>query len=90
MPAGSRWPGLRELTARRLDVAFETTLASRSFAPWIRGLIDSGYQFHLLFLWLPSPELVIARVAERVRLGGHSEPEDVIVRRYQGGIAQLL
>ncbi len=81
---------LRELTARRLDVAFETTLASRSFAPWIRGLIESGYQFHLLFLWLPSPELAVARVAERVRLGGHSVPEDVVVRRYQARLRNFF
>jgi hypothetical protein len=29
---------LDHLTAQQFDVAFETTLASRSFAPWIREL----------------------------------------------------
>ena len=29
---------LKQLAARRADFAFETTLASRSFAPWIAGL----------------------------------------------------
>jgi predicted ABC-type ATPase len=29
---------LRELAASRESFAFETTLASRSFAPWIRSL----------------------------------------------------
>jgi predicted ABC-type ATPase len=38
---------LRELTAQRVDVAFESTLASRSFAPWIRPLIAGGYAFHI-------------------------------------------
>jgi len=41
---------LHHLTDQRLDVAFETTLASRSFAPWIRELKTSGYDFHLFFI----------------------------------------
>jgi len=32
---------LRHLTEQRANVAFESTLASRSFAPWIRELIQS-------------------------------------------------
>ena len=41
---------LRELAAQRVDFAFETTLASRSFAPWLRDLRRSGYTVHLFFL----------------------------------------
>ena len=33
---------LHELAARRVDFAFETTMASRSFAPWLQELIASG------------------------------------------------
>ena len=40
-----------------------------------------GYRFHLVFLWLPSPELAIQRVADRVRQGGHHVPEEVVCRR---------
>jgi predicted ABC-type ATPase len=39
---------LRELAARRDDFAFETTLASRSLAPWIADLIATGYRCHIL------------------------------------------
>jgi len=46
---------LKELERSRANFAFETTLASRSFAPWLRALVAGGYQFHLVFLWLPSP-----------------------------------
>ena len=45
---------MHELAGRRIDFAFETTLASRSFAPWLRSLASSGYVVHLIFLWLPS------------------------------------
>ena len=66
---------LRDLTAQRTNVAFETTLASRSFAPWIRRLKDSGYSFNLFYFWLPTPEVAIERVRVRKLLGGHSVPE---------------
>ncbi len=35
-------------------------------------------------------ELAIDRVATRVKEGGHNIPEDVIVRRYKGGIRNLF
>jgi predicted ABC-type ATPase len=43
----------------------------------------------LLYLWLPSPDLAVARVAKRVRLGGHGLPVEVIVRRYWGGLRNM-
>jgi predicted ABC-type ATPase len=76
---------LKELASSRVSFAFETTLASRTFAHWLRELIADGYCFHLVFLWLPSVELAIARVAERVREGGHDVPEETIRRRYAAG-----
>lgn len=81
---------LHELAAARADFAFETTLASRTFAPWLRRLVDSGYQFHLVFVWLPSPDTNVERVALRVRRGGHNVPEDTIRRRYEGGLRNLF
>jgi predicted ABC-type ATPase len=81
---------IRTLARERADFALETTLATRSYAPWLRRLRDAGYRAHLLFLALPSPELAIARVAERVRMGGHDVPEDVIRRRFVAGIENLL
>jgi predicted ABC-type ATPase len=81
---------LDELARRRSRFAFETTLASRTFAPWLGGLIRSGYAFHLVFLWLPSPELALARVAERVRRGGHDVPEATVRRRYGAGLRNFF
>lgn len=40
----------------------------------------------LFFLKLASPELVIARVRQRVREGGHNIPEPVIRRRFASGL----
>lgn len=81
---------LRELAAERANFAFETTLASRSFAPWIRSLISGGYEFYLSYVWIPSPEFAQNRVRGRVRAGGHFVPPEVVERRYYGGIANFF
>ena len=44
----------------------------------------------LLFFCLESPEQAIQRVAQRVIEGGHNVPEDVIRRRFQLGISNLV
>ncbi len=80
---------LDELAAQRASFAFETTLSSRSFVPRLKQLQASGYYFHLLFLWLPSADMAVARVADRVRVGGHNVPETTIRRRYAAGLRNL-
>lgn len=81
---------VRGLAARRVDFAFETTMASRSFAPWIRGLVAEGWAFHVVFLWLPSADLCLARLADRARLGGHRVPERTVRRRYEAGLKNFF
>jgi predicted ABC-type ATPase len=78
------------LAKKNIDFAFETTLASRTFARWIIDLRKTGYDFHLVFLWFPNEDFAVARVAERVRMGGHNVPEDTIRRRYRSGIKNFF
>jgi predicted ABC-type ATPase len=79
-----------QLTALGMNVAFESTLASRSFAAMIKRLAAEGYRFHLLFLSLPSADMAVNRVRERVTVGGHHVPEDVIRRRYAAGLRNFF
>ena len=82
---------LHELASQERDFAFETTLASRSYAPWLALLRrERRYSFHLAYLWLPSAEMAISRVAGRIRGGGHAVPPDDIRRRYQRGLANFF
>lgn len=81
---------LRHLSDAGEDFAFETTMASRSFAPFLRACAGRGYAVHLLFVWLSSPELAIARVARRVAAGGHHIPEEVVRRRYARGVRNFM
>jgi len=41
-------------------------------------------------LLLNSADLAVSRVAERVRLGGHSVPEETIRRRYNAGLRNFF
>ncbi len=81
---------LRELSRRRLTFAFETTLSGRAYARWIADLLETGYLFHVVFLWLPSADFAVARVADRVRMGGHSVPPDTVRRRYTAGLRNFF
>jgi predicted ABC-type ATPase len=69
--------------------AFETTLSGLSYLRHIRQWRSEGYHVSLFFLSLPDAETAIARVAERVRQGGHDVPELVIRRRFAAGLRNL-
>ena len=73
------------LESQRKSFAFESTLASQTLARRLSRLKDHGYEIHVLYLWLPTVELALARVAERVRAGGHDVPADAVRRRFERG-----
>lgn len=75
---------MRQFAEQRQDFAFETTLASRTFANWLeRAKRDQEYRVFLYYVWVPSADEAVRRVASRVSRGGHHVPEDIVRRRYQ-------
>ncbi|HSP34313.1 MAG TPA: AAA family ATPase, partial [Thermoanaerobaculia bacterium] len=66
--------------------AFETTLAGHTYMRRIERWRSSGYIVELIFLSLSSVEQAIARVATRVRQGGHDVRSEVIRRRFASGM----
>jgi len=79
-----------ELFRQQTDFAFETTLATRSYLQKIKNAREDGYTVTLLFFWLRDIELAKDRVKLRVQEGGHNIEENVIIRRYVGGIRNLF
>lgn len=75
--------------AQKRSFALETTLSGLGYARQIPQWRAQGYAVALHFLTLPSADIAIARVAQRVRQGGHHVPEDIIRRRFTAGIANL-
>jgi predicted ABC-type ATPase len=81
---------LDTLVDKRESFAFETTLAAKSLATRIKHLQSLGYKVLLVYLWLPSSQMAIARVRKRVLAGGHSIPIETIKRRYQAGLKNFF
>mgnify|MGYP006271609691 CR=1 FL=1 len=80
---------VRRIVAQREDFAVETTLAGRAYRGMIQEWRSVGYQVELMFLQLPSAELAVERVRERVARGGHNIPEPDIRRRFERGLANF-
>ena len=76
---------IRRYVNQGRSFAFETTLSGRTYASMIPRWQEQGYRVDLVFLGLPSPEIAIERVKQRVQDGGHDIPEDVIRRRFEAG-----
>ena len=76
--------------AANRNFAFETTLSGLTYATMIPKWRSAGYRVKLLFLALSSEEEAIARVAMRVRQGGHNIPIDTIRRRFVSGMKNFM
>jgi len=74
------------LLEHKQDFSVETTLATRSLVGIIQKARQLGYTITILYFWLNTPELAIARVKARVEAGGHNIPEEVVRRRYFMGL----
>jgi len=70
--------------------AFETTLSGHTYLRRIERWRAAGFVVKLIFLSLASAEDAIARVAMRVRHGGHDVPPEVIRRRFDSGMRNFL
>ena len=76
--------------ARGEDFGFETTLSGKAHLHVVRALKKRGYEVHIFYLWVPTPELTLARIKERVLRGGHDVPEIVVRRRFGRSIGHFL
>lgn len=81
---------LRQLSDAGADFAFESTLSSRTFAPFLRKLKALGYAVVIYYFSLSNAQLAIRRVKLRVALGGHNVPADVVRRRFGRSLSNFL
>ncbi len=81
---------IKQLSKQKVDFAFETTLSGKTYISLLKDLKREGYQIHLFFLWVPSVQLSLARIRDRVAHGGHNVPEADVRRRFQRSLQNLL
>lgn len=81
---------LKELLDGNKSFAFETTAAGTNYIKHLNIAKSKGYEISCIFLWLASPEQAMARVAERVKQGGHNISKESIIRRYHTGLRNFF
>lgn len=67
-------------------IIVESTLAGRSIGRNFERARKLGYRVEIAFTFVDAPGTSIARVAHRVRVGGHHVPDDDVRRRFYRSI----
>jgi len=81
---------IEESFRRRGTFTLESTLSGKTYVRLFRRARRMGYEIELHYLWLSSPAQAIARVRQRVRMGGHDVPVPDIRRRFKRSLANLI
>jgi len=81
---------IAEFTNTGTDFAFETTLSGRTYLPLLRGVKAAGFRLYMTYLWIPTPNLALLRIRDRVERGGHNIPENDVRRRYDRSLHNLF
>ncbi len=62
--------------------AIESTLSGSTYLKTLARAKELGYETIIAYVFVDSPEVCIARIAARVKNGGHFVPDDDVRRRY--------
>ena len=81
---------IRGFARKQADFGFETTLSGKSYVNLLKALKAQGYKMHLFFLWVPGPDLAVARIRDRVAEGGHNVPIQDVKRRFNRSISNFF
>jgi predicted ABC-type ATPase len=73
---------LSRLAGARKNFAFESTLSGRTYLRFLAKWKSAGYRIEIVFLSLPSIDLALQRITNRVRQGGHDVPKSDVMRRF--------
>lgn len=73
-----------------LDFTQETTLSGAKTLRTIKKARSLNYDIRLYYIAVSSAEESIRRIKNRVEKGGHSIPEEVVKRRFESRLSDLL
>jgi predicted ABC-type ATPase len=77
---------LEEYMSQKTSFVCESTLSGLTMRNFIVSARNAGYSVSIAFLLVASADVCVARVAQRVRKGGHNVPESDIRRRFTRSI----
>ena len=76
---------LNEAITQNKSLLIESMLSGRYLQKSIERLQKQDYQIRIVFLFVESTEILIERIAERVKKGGHFVPDEDVKRRFMRG-----
>ncbi len=88
--AGCCWRRRGDLIAEKKSFGLESTLSGKTYERLLLDARAAGFVISLHFLVVPSADVSIRRVAQRVVKGGHHVPEQDIRRRFRRSVENFL
>lgn len=79
-----------QLMERKSTFTFETVMSHPSKVALLAKAQEAGYRTYLYYVATDDPQINISRVQNRVKLNGHSVPEDRIAPRYHRSLELLM
>ncbi len=76
---------LNVAVAQNKSLLVESTLSGRYLQKLFEIWRKRNYRITIIFLFAESPEILIERIAERVKKGGHFVPDEDVRRRFLRG-----
>ncbi len=74
----------------RTSFTFETVMSSPDKVAFLAKARAQGFRVYLYYVATEDPDINISRVRHRVKMGGHSVPEDKIISRYHRSLELLM
>jgi predicted ABC-type ATPase len=79
----------QKLLACSKSFTFETVMSFHDKVEFLRKVQSKGYRTYLYYVATEDPMINISRIRHRVKIGGHSVPEDKIISRYNRSLDLL-
>lgn len=78
-----------QLILQGTKFTFETVMSDASKVELMKFSRENGFKTYLYYVCTLSPVINVARVKQRVKVGGHPVPENLIVSRYERSLENL-
>lgn len=80
----------QKLVETQTSFSFETVMSSSDKIDFLKKAQQKGFRTYLYYVATKAPSINVSRVKNRVKMGGHSVPEDKIISRYRRSLDLLV
>lgn len=73
---------LNKSISSKKSIAIESTLSGKYLVKTIKKVKNLGYRIAVIYFFVDTPEIALARIESRVKAGGHNVPKEDVIRRF--------